>query len=125
MNEDMLMRIREVFKESGKNQTEIAKMLNVTSAYIWKIYNNDSVMPRSMFIDAIGREFNINTEWLRTGKGEKTLSPTKEIIDFMNKTMQCDDEDFKKRFIHAIARMDKNEWLMLEKIIDDISEEKS
>ena len=125
MNEDMLARIREVFKESGKNQTEIAKMLNVTSAYIWKIYNNDSVMPRSMFVDSIGREFNINTDWLRTGKGEKTLSRNKEIIDFMNKTMQCDDEDFKKRFVHAIAKMDMNEWIMLEKIIDDINEEKS
>lgn len=124
MNGDMLDRIRMIFKESGKNQTEIAKLLNVTSAYIWKIYNNDSVSPRSMFIDSVCREFNINSEWLKTGKGDKTLSRNQEIIEFMNNAMQCDDKDFKKRFIHSVAKMSMDEWVILEKLIDRINEEK-
>lgn len=67
----MLIRLREVFKDSGESQTSIANKLDVTSAYIWKILNKDNVSPRKLFIDAVCKEFNINEVWLRTGEGEK------------------------------------------------------
>lgn len=74
--ENMLIRLRKVFSESGKNQTEIAKKTNVTSAYIWKILNNDNVRPRDLFINSVCREFNVREEWLRDGTG-----PMKPVID--------------------------------------------
>lgn len=68
----MLERLRKIFIESGKSQTEIAKKVNVTSAYIWKILNKDNVKPRDLFIQKVCEEFGINKDWLLTGEGEPT-----------------------------------------------------
>lgn len=93
--ETMLTRLRKVFLDSGESQTAIAKKTNVTSAYIWKILNNDSVRPRDLFIDSVCREFNINEEWLRNGEGEMyDVAPTD---DFMEIATKIDVKDKKAR----------------------------
>lgn len=74
--EDIVNRLRIIFKDSKQSQTEIAKKTNVTPAYIWKILNKDNISPSDLFIDSVCREFNIKKDWLRTGEGEM-----KESID--------------------------------------------
>ena len=74
----MLERLRKIFIESGKSQTEIAKKTNVTSAYIWKILNKDNVKPRDLFIQKVCEEFGVSEDWLRTGKGDMYNVPEDE-----------------------------------------------
>lgn len=123
--ENMLTRLRKVFLDSGESQTSIAKKTNVTSAYIWKILNNDDVRPRDLFIDSVCREFNINEEWLRTGNGEmlKRRSKSQEIGSFVNDIMDLPDENFKKRFISALTKLNEDDWAVLMKIADELNKE--
>ncbi len=75
----MLERLRKIFIESGKSQTEIAKKTNVTSAYIWKILNRDNVKPRDLFIQKVCEEFGVNKEWILTGNGDMYDVPEDEV----------------------------------------------
>lgn len=82
--EAMLERLRKVFTDSGESQTAIAKKTNVTSAYIWKILNNDNIRPRDLFIGSVCREFGVNEDWLRTGEGEmfEELTEQQKILKY-------------------------------------------
>lgn len=126
----MLERLRKIFIESGKSQTEIAKKTNVTSAYIWKILNRDNVMPRDLFIKTVCKEFGINEDWLRTGEGEPRIKRTKnqEIQAFANDVMELPDENFKKRFVEGLAKLNADDWTKILEIaekllLDDKKEE--
>lgn len=120
----MLERLRKIFIESGKTQTEIAKKTNVTSAYIWKILNKDNVKPRDLFIQKVCEEFGVSEDWLRTGNGEPTIKRTRkqEIIAFANEIMDLPDENIKKRLIEALIKLDENDWSTIAKIADGLKE---
>ncbi len=72
---------------------------------------------------AICREFNVNEEWLRTGTGEmfKDMTLDEEIISFIGEVQWDASNTFKKRFISAIAKLNEEEWKVLEKIIIDMA----
>lgn len=125
MNEGMLNRLRQIFQDSKKSQTEIAQKTNVTSAYIWKILNKDNVAPRDLFIKTVCREFNVNEDWLRTGEGDPYIKRTRnqEIAAFMNDVMGLPDEAFKKEFIDRIRRLDEKDWEAIANIVDKLLKE--
>lgn len=99
----MLERLREIFKESGKSQTEIAKKTNVTSAYIWKILNKDNVKPRDLFIKKVCEEFAINEDWLRNGTPPK--KPLDKLSTYLGQIDKGNDE-FIKDLIVAYMELD-------------------
>ena len=72
---------------------------------------------------AICREFNVNEDWLRTGSGEmfKDMTLDEEIISFIGDIQWDASNTFKKRFISAIAKLNEEEWKVLEKIIIDMA----
>ena len=72
---------------------------------------------------AICREFNVNEDWLRTGSGEmfKDMTLDEEIISFIGEIQWDTSDTFKKRFISAIAKLNDEEWKVLEKIIVDMT----
>ena len=72
---------------------------------------------------AICREFNVNENWLRTGSGEmfKDMTLDEEIISFIGEVQWDASNTFKKRFISAIAKLNEEEWKVLEKIIVDMA----
>lgn len=72
---------------------------------------------------AICREFNVNEDWLRTGSGEmfKDMTLDEEIISFIGEIQWDTSDTFKKRFISAIAKLNDEEWKVLEKIIIDMA----
>lgn len=124
MNE-LLKRIRIVFKNSGKTQTEIGKKLSKTSQYVWKLLNDDSANPSDSVIKDICREFHINEEWLRTGNGDMQENRTRrqEIGAFVNEAMTDVDESFKKRLLFALSKLNESDWETLEKIVSELNRE--
>ena len=72
---------------------------------------------------AICREFNVNEDWLRYGTGEmfKDMTLDEEIISFIGDIQWDASTTFKKRFISAVAKLNDEEWKVLEKIIVDMA----
>lgn len=81
MNE-INLRIREIFAKTQKSQSDFAREIHVTPAYIWKILNKDDAVPSERLINDICEKFAVRKEWLCTGEGEMfaTLSEEDEYM---------------------------------------------
>ncbi len=122
--ETLSMRIMKVVEATGGNKSEFARKVGLTPAYISKLGKQPDAVPSDRTITDICREFNVNEEWLRTGKGEMFIpkSRTDEITAFVGDILR-DESDFRQRFISVLARMTTDEWKILEKKILEIAEE--
>lgn len=105
----MIERMREVFFKSGLSQTEFARRVKVTPAYIWRILNIDTVKPSERVVADICREFNVSEDWLRTGEGAMTV-PTdrdalKEAFPLLPPTMKM----FLLGYLEGLAEMAKRQ----------------
>lgn len=119
-------RIREVFEASGKTQSEFARSLNVTPAYIWKLLNKDEAVPSERLIDDICEKHHIRKEWLLHGTGdpEQPLDRQDEIAKLTTDLFKGQKNSFKERLILALSRLDEDEWAVLERIAEEIAKEK-
>lgn len=119
---DILERIRKVFLDSGKSQTEIGKMIGKTSQYVWKLLNNDNSKPSESVIRDTCRAFGISYLWLTEG-----IEPMKESLD-TDSMARIDDimtgeNEFAKNLFREFAKLDDSEWKTLEKLIKNIAKE--
>ena len=116
-------RIKKLINSIGKTKTEIARTLDVTPAYLSKLIKTGT--PSDMFISNLCRNYNVDEEWLRTGKGEMFVIQSKEeeLAAFFGDILN-DGSSFKKRFISALAALDTEDWEVIEKFINSIIAEK-
>lgn len=119
MNE-VLVRIRKVFNDTGKNQTQIGKDIKKTSQYVWKLLNDDNVNPSGSVIDDICRVYSVNDKWLRTGEGNmyQELSRNEQIQAFINLVMADTDDSIRLRFVSALSKFNADDWNSISKILD-------
>lgn len=73
-------RIKLIRKERKLTQESFGKLIGVKGNTITN-YENGLRNPSDAIINSICREFNVNEEWLRTGKGEKYSTPEDEVAD--------------------------------------------
>ena len=114
-------RIREIRKSLNLTIEKFGKTLGVGKTAISNIENGNRNLTEQMIL-SISREYNVNQEWLRTGSGEMfiTLTRNKIIADFANDLIK-EDDTFKKRLIEALAKLDKDEWEILEKLAVELA----
>ncbi len=119
-------RIREIFKNSHKSQADLARCLEVTPAYIWKLLNKDDAVPSERLINDICEKFHIRKEWLLNGTGdpEQPLDRQDEIAKLTADLFKGQKNSFKERLILALSRLDEKEWEVLEEIVEEIAKEK-
>jgi bacteriophage CI repressor helix-turn-helix domain len=117
----MKERLKELRKALGLTQQEFADRLHIKRTNIGN-YEVGVSLPTDSVIALICREFNVSEEWLRTGKGEMFVPITRdeEIATFIGGIQADVDDTFKKRLISVLAKLDENEWDLLEKIAEDI-----
>ena len=117
-------RIKEIRKSNKMNQSEFGAKIGVKGNTIGN-YELGLRNPSDAVIFSICREFNINEEWLRTGEGEMSKKRTRkqEIGEFVNDVMELSDDDFKKRFVRALSKLNEKDWEVLAKIVDEIEKE--
>ena len=115
----ILLRIRKVFSDSGKSQTEIGKILSKTPQYVWRILNVDDLSPSDSVIKDICREFNINYDWLTKG-----IEPMYEQTDISSMAridaIMTGENEFAKNLFKEFSKLDEKEWEVLEKLINNL-----
>lgn len=117
-------RIKEIRKRLKLNQTEFGNRIGVKQTTIAG-YESGTRTPIDAVINSICREFNVSERWLRTGEGDMfvQLSRDEEIAAFMGDILKGEDDNFKRRFIAMLSKLDENDWELLEKMIDIIKKD--
>lgn len=117
-------RIKSVRKALNLSQDEFGRRLGVTRGAITNIEFNKTA-PKPLFIDLLCREFNVSKQWLLTGEGEMfvQMSRDEEIAAFMGNVMAGEEDNFRRRFIAMLSKLDEHEWELLEKMIDIIKKD--
>lgn len=112
-------RIKKIRTGLGLTQQEFADKISVKRGAIanYEIGRNE---PTDSVISLICREFNVNEEWLRTGKGDMFVELTEDekLASFFGSVQSGEDESFKKRFLSVLAALDESEWELLEKTVN-------
>lgn len=75
-------RVRLLRKELSLTQSDFGKRVDVGKTAISKIEKNENSLTDRMF-NSICREFNVNEEWLRYGKGEMFL-PIEDRVSLLS-----------------------------------------
>lgn len=104
-------------------QTEFGEALGVKRDVINNIENNRLKNPEKQepIYRLMCEKFNVSEEWLRTGKGEMFIPLTRDqlITDFAADLIM-ENDTFKKRLVEALAKLDENEWDVLEKLAESL-----
>lgn len=110
-------RIKKLRKYMDLTQQEFADRIGSKRTSIAK-YETGTNVPSAAVVSLICREFNVNEEWLRTGIGEMFIewSRADELSTFVDKLMQSEPDDIRRRFVVAISRLSTSELEVLEKM---------
>lgn len=116
-------RIKKLRKTLDLTQREFGARINVKPNTI-ATYEIGRNQPIDAVISLICREFNVNEEWLRTGKGEMFYSPSEddELAEVYSAIATSNDE-FIKRIIRAYWKLDDTEKAAVKKLIDGFASE--
>lgn len=114
-------RVKEVRNSLDLTLEKFGEKLGVTKTAISRIEKGERNLTDQMF-KFICREFGVREEWLRTGDGEPFGSQTRnqEIQAFANEVMSDEDESFRKRVVGALAKLDLDDWEVLERLAKNI-----
>ena len=115
--ETIAERISWLISDKGYTKTAFAKKINISQPHISKIALGESV-PSDRTIADICRKFNVNENWLRTGRGDPyiQLSRDEELAQFFGDVMKGEDPDFRRRLLSVMSRLTTDEWALLEQM---------
>lgn len=118
-------RVRYLRKEIlKKTQQAFAEEIKISRSNLGNIETGEvAVTDRVIFL--ICEKFDINEEWLRTGKGDPQKKKTRnqEIAAFMNDVMELPDKSTKKRLIEALAKFNERDWETIGKLLESLTGE--
>jgi transcriptional regulator with XRE-family HTH domain len=131
MNSQIKDRLKEVRNQFNISQKELGKKTDIGQSTIAMFETGDR-FPKDIHIKRICSEFNINEEWLRTGKGEM-FRPQLEEDEFtaqvMDYVLLADKDDEIRKLIVGIMRtytkLDDKGQKFLRKIIRDVADNMS
>lgn len=117
-------RIKKVRTALGLSQQEFADRIGIKRGAVanYEVGRNE---PIDAVISLICREFNVSEHWLRTGDGEMfvQISRDKEIMRFVGDVMQGEDDNFRRRFLLALARLPEERWADIEDFARQVTAE--
>lgn len=121
----MKERIKELRKSLGITQQDFADKLGLKRNTI-ATYEIGKAVPSDRVVSDLCNKYNVNEEWLRTGEGEMfvALNRTQQIAQLTADLFKGEKDSFKERLLLVLAKLDENEWKVLEKIAEDLTKEK-
>ena len=119
-------RIRYLRKEVLKcTQQTFSSRIDISRSNLGNIETGEVAVTERV-ISSICREFNVNEEWLRNGTGEmfKKLDREQEIADMTAMLFKEEDSSFKYRLVKALTSLDESGWEVLERLANEIANNK-
>lgn len=118
-------RIKELRKSLGITQQDFANKLGLKRNTI-ATYEIGKATPSDRVVSDLCNKYNVNEEWLRTGEGEMfvSLNRTQQIAQLTTDLFKGEKDSFKERLLLALAKLDEDEWKVLEKIACNLTKEK-
>lgn len=114
-------RIKILRKALGLNQTEFGNRLGMSR---WAIVNIelDRAPIKPLLIDLICSTFGANKEWLVNGTGPMLADRSRDdqIMDFVADAMAGESDNFKRRLLSVLARLDEDHWELLERYLREL-----
>ena len=113
----MYKRIQMIRKKFKLNQTEFGKLCGKTQGAITK-YETGRVIPDEAFIKLICIKFNVNEEWLRTGKGDMFIETMDSMIENLAKNYNLSeiDVDIIKNYVQ-LSEDDRKKFVSIAKTL--------
>ena len=114
-------RIAYCIEKLDMKKIDFAKKLNVSSAFITQL-TKGVAQPSDRTINDICDKFNVNEQWLRTGEGEmfRQLTRDEEIAAFLGSIIKEDENEFRKRLVSAMAKLDEKDWKEIERLANKL-----
>lgn len=120
----MNTRIKKLRRELDMTQEKFGAEIGVKGNTVaqWESGRND---PPDSSIVSICREFHVDEHWLRTGEGEMfvQIARDQEIMRFVGDVMQGEGDNFRRRFLLALARLPEERWKDIEDFAQQIAAE--
>ena len=126
--QEIAERITKVIKDKAKTKTEFAEKLNISQSFVSRLASGEKE-PSDRTIADICREYDVNEDWLRTGRGDPyiQLSRDEELAQFFGDVMKGEDPDFRRRLLSVMSRLTTDEWALLErmawKLVDELQQD--
>ena len=110
-------RIKLLRKKLGLTQESFAQKIGITKSSV-SLLESGQNKASSQTIFIICREFNVNEEWLRTGKGDMFSGDDKELEYYLGK-ISADSDEFKRALIKNICKLSPEEWETLKRVVTE------
>lgn len=119
-------RIQAVIDSLGIKKIDFAKAVKVSPAFVSELCSGRKA-PSDRTIQDICNKFHVNEDWLRFGEGEMFLQRTRaEELDTFFGEIGEGPNNFRKRLISVLAKLDEEDWKLLEemawKLVEEIKE---
>ena len=113
----MKNRIKQIRKHYNLNQEDFGERIGAKQSTV-TAYECGNRVPMDVTITSICREFGVNEEWLRTGKGEMFLPKSRgqEIGEIVKAAAQHDPETAAKFFSSLLEEMSDAEIVLMYEI---------
>ena len=121
MTENERIRVIRMSSDTCKTLDLFGKRLGVSASAISQI-DNGKVSLTSKMRTSICKEFGVNEHWLLTGEGDMMVPVTEDdkIADFISDVLKG-KPDIRRRLISALARLDPEDWDLIERMIEKVS----
>jgi transcriptional regulator with XRE-family HTH domain len=118
-------RLKELRKFLDISQEEMGSRLGVTGPAISRLEKGERNITEQMIL-AIVREFSVNELWFRFGDGEMfdQLNRDEELAAWAGSILNPNhDNEFMKKFVHMLSKLNQDDWKTLEKMAILMAEE--
>lgn len=116
-------RIKEIRKKYELNQEQFGEKLKITKASVSRLESGIN-KPSEQTIKLICTEFDINENWLRTGKGEMK-KPTSDALSAFLGDIATGGDDTIVEIIRAYMDLDPTSKKAIGKFIDQLVENRN
>lgn len=119
-------RLKIIRQELGLSQEIFGKSINLSRSHIASLENGLRELTDRTISD-ICRVYDVNENWLRTGKDEmfKQLDREDELAKWAGSLVSPNnDNEFMKKFVYVLSKLDLEDWKVLEKIVKLMAAEK-